>query len=92
MCSRSKFLHARNYIRKLHIVNEVSTSPVYLSILHSSPLINFSRTHYRRQKKWWSAYLLFYDRQDQEKVFNGKEKEVLFMIAGFWPKYLRRGL
>ncbi len=31
------------------------------------------RTHYRRQKKWWSAYLLFYDRIDQEKVFEGEK-------------------
>ena len=30
------------------------------------------RTHYRRQKRWWSAYLLFYDRADQCPVFDGK--------------------
>ena len=30
------------------------------------------RTHYRRQKRWWSAYLLFFDRLDQEKVFDGE--------------------
>lgn len=28
------------------------------------------KTHYRRQKRWWSAYLLFFDRLDQEKVFD----------------------
>ena len=40
--------------------------------LHLIPLYPpFSRTHYRRQKRWWSAYLLFYDRVDQEKVFEG---------------------
>jgi ubiquitin carboxyl-terminal hydrolase 9/24 len=29
------------------------------------------KTHYRRQKRWWSAYLLFYDRADQCPVFDG---------------------
>ncbi|XP_064393950.1 probable ubiquitin carboxyl-terminal hydrolase FAF-X [Halichondria panicea] len=28
------------------------------------------KTHYRRQKRWWSAYLLFYDRLDQESAFD----------------------
>ncbi|CAI8002162.1 Probable ubiquitin carboxyl-terminal hydrolase FAF-X [Geodia barretti] len=28
------------------------------------------KTHYRRQKRWWSAYLLFYDRADQCPVFD----------------------
>ncbi len=36
-----------------------------------SAKVVFGRTHYRRQKRWWSAYLLFYVREDMEKVFEG---------------------
>ena len=35
------------------------------------------RTHYRRQKRWWSAYLLFFDRLDQETIFDGKNLSVM---------------
>lgn len=38
---------------------------------------SYFRTHYRRQKRWWSAYLLFFDRLDQEKVFDGKVMVIL---------------
>ena len=41
---------------------------------------SYFRTHYRRQKRWWSAYLLFFDRLDQEKVFDGKVILTLQMI------------
>ena len=34
--------------------------------------VHVFRTHYRRQKRWWSAYLLFYDRADQCPVFDGE--------------------
>ena len=44
---------------------------------------SYFRTHYRRQKRWWSAYLLFFDRLDQEKVFDGKVMVILQTSLNF---------
>lgn len=29
-------------------------------------IIHFDRMAYRRQKRWWNAYILFYERQDEK--------------------------
>ena len=50
----------------------ISVSIVFQVSLHAFVIITMPRTHYRRQKRWWSAYLLFYDRADQCPVFDGK--------------------
>ena len=42
----------------------ISIDTVYVLI------ISLNRTQYRRQKRWWSAYLLFYERigKDMEET------------------------
>lgn len=40
-----------------------------VSVLPPLPLS--LRTHYRHQQRWWSAYLLFYVRDDQYSIFDG---------------------
>ena len=44
----------------------------YTCVCYIYVCLYICRTHYRRQKRWWSAYLLFYDRADQSPVFDGE--------------------
>lgn len=51
-----------------------------------------SRTHYRRQKRWWSAYLLFYDRADQCPVFDGESFAVTPLCPSLPPSLLPQSI
>lgn len=41
-----------------------SYTRVILVTVQSNLLILFARMSYRRQKRWWNAYILFYERLD----------------------------
>lgn len=45
------------------------------------------RTTYRRQKRWWNAYMLFYTRQDVEENYLSKSMSSL-KISNFFHKLI----
>ena len=60
-------IHVRACTKHIHVRVHILVCVIYVCLY-------ICRTHYRRQKRWWSAYLLFYDRADQSPVFDGELK------------------
>jgi len=64
----SESMHRQENIKSLKINGVCISTCIVNAAVHILVIviIHLDRMAYRRQKRWWNAYILFYERQDEK--------------------------